>query len=405
VPPPFSSRTAWDLAETPYAAAIRRRRAAGKPILDLTLSNPTLCGFNYDAASILSPLSAPATLQYQPDPFGLPSARAAVSAYYADHGAVIPPENILLTSSTSESYSYLFRLLCNPGDCVLVPRPGYPLFDYLAALDHVELRTYDMHPANGWMIDFASLTAHISAQSARFSAIPHAIVLVSPNNPTGNSPQPDEIKQLISICEAHNIALIVDEVFLDYLIPSDLQPKSRQTFAAIQSSAPIFILSGISKIAALPQMKLGWIAINSPDPFRSQAIERLEVIADTFLSVNLPAQHALPTWLANRGQIQAQILTRIQQNLSTLHTIHQAHPLLEFLPPDAGWNAVLKLPNNFKQSDFAVNLLETKGVLVHPGAFYGFPDSNWLVVSTITPTNSFQRGISLLADYIEEESN
>jgi len=392
MPHPFSSRTAWDLTESDYAAAIRKRRAQGGELLDLTVSIPTTCGFQYDPVTLLAPLSDPAVLQYQPGPLGLLSARIAVADYYASHHATISPEHIILTASTSESYSYLFRLLCNPGDNVLVPRPGYPLFDYLAALDDVELRTYDNHYAAGWMLDVVHLKSLISNNT-------RAILLVSPNNPTGHFPQPSERAQLLSICAENNLALIVDEVFLDYLISNDLDSQTSASFATIQAPpVPIFILSGISKIAALPQMKVGWILCRGPQSYLSQAIDRIEVISDTFLSVSTPAQYALPTWLGNKDDMQHQIIDRINMNLCVLEEMFNANSHLQYLPPDAGWSVILRAQYLSGTSTFAVQMIDKYGLVVHPGAFYGLPDANCLVLSTIASTETFKQGIALLSE-------
>src|SRR6185437_7751323 len=301
----FSARTGWELGENALAAKLRERRVRGDETLDLTASNPTACGFVYESQTLLSPLAAPAALEYEPVPFGLERARAAVSEYYRDHGADVPVEHICLTTSTSEAYSYLFRLLCDPGDEVLIARPSYPLFDFIARSDSLVFREYPLQydpgasaaPAHAWTSDFDALQAAMNERT-------RAVVLVHPNNPTGNYASLAEREQLETLCAQHGLARIVDEVFLDYAIHSDARPRS---FAAGDGPALCFVLSGLSKVCALPQMKLSWIAARGPAQTLSDALARLEVVADTFLSVNAPTQAALPDWLAGRDRLQTQI--------------------------------------------------------------------------------------------------
>ncbi len=262
----FSNRTDWNLAENELTVRARRRRAARLELLDLTVSNPTDCGFHYDAAALLAPLANPAALHYTPEPFGMATARAAVSNYYRDHGADIGIDRLCLTTSTSEAYSFLFRLLCNPGDEVLAARPSYPLFDFIAQLDDVVLREYplqydpnaDAH--HGWSIDLQALAAAITPRT-------RAILVVHPNNPTGNFVSAAERTALQSLCAERDLALIVDEVFLDYA----LTPAPQHSFAAAESPCLTFVLSGLSKICALPQMKASWIAASGPEPLVREA--------------------------------------------------------------------------------------------------------------------------------------
>ena len=301
----FSQRTNWNTDETDLARAYRERVRVGLPLADLTASNPTRCGFSYPAG-LLDALRNPCSLDYDPNPRGLLSAREAVCTYYADHGAAVSPEQVILTTSTSEAYSYLFRLLCDPGSEILVPQPGYPLFDFLAALDDVRLKTAPFVYDHGWQIDPEGFRRAITAAT-------RAIVLVHPNNPTGHFTQPWEARELAALCREHNLSLIVDEVFLDYRF----NPASgRGTFASGFEDLLVFTVSGLSKICGLPQMKAAWIVANGPE--RTAALDRLEVIADTFLSMNAPVQAALPEWLMGRGSIQEQILARVTSNLAEL---------------------------------------------------------------------------------------
>jgi aspartate/methionine/tyrosine aminotransferase len=383
----FSNRTHWDLAENDLTAAIRAHRAAGLDLADLTVSNPTLCGFLYNETALLAPLSSPAAMVYTADPLGMVSAREAVAAYYFDHGASVPLDHLCLTTSTSEAYSFLFRLLCDPGDEVLVARPSYPLFDYIAQLDDIILREYPLHydpnadTQSGWSIDFHALRSTISQRT-------RAIILVHPNNPTGNFASPSEREALEALCAEQGIALIVDEVFLDYALA---QPSL--SFASGNLACLTFVLSGISKVCGLPQMKSSWIAACGPDDLVHPAMARLEVIADTFLSMNAPIQNALPLWLTSRYNLQLQIRQRVAENLSILDTcLTGTHA--DRLSLQAGWTAILRVPRTVDGRDFTTAAL-SKGVLVQPGSFYGLPEGR-VVTSLLTPTETWVTGLSRL---------
>ena len=385
----FSERTHWNLAENELTTAIRQRRASGLDLFDLTLSNPTLCGFTYDPAALLAPLHNPSALHYEPDPLGMIAARDAVARYYSDLGASIPLDRICLTTSTSEAYSFLFRLLCNPGDEVLVASPSYPLFDFIAQLDDVQLREYpllydpnaDFVSGQGWSIDLHALEATITPRT-------RAVILVHPNNPTGNFASQEERAHLESLCAARNLALIVDEVFLDYALGTP-QPS----FAVAESDCLTFVLSGISKVCGLPQMKASWIAACGPEPLVHRAMQRLEIIADTFLSMNAPIQHALPTWLAARDAIQQQIRSRARTNLAALDT-HLNGASIQRLALQAGWTAILRIPRTINDREFVPAALE-RGVLVQPGDFYGLGEAR-VVVSLLTPPATWEAGLKLL---------
>jgi alanine-synthesizing transaminase len=385
VPISFSTRTNWNLDENGLTSAIRTRRATGAELFDLTVSNPTVCDFHYDAEYLLAPLSDPNALRYEPDPFGMRQAREAVAKYYTDAAANLSVDRICLTTSTSEAYSFLFRLLCNPGDEVLVARPSYPLFDLLAQLDDVTLREYPLlyDPAgehHSWSIDFHALESAISPKT-------RAIIVVHPNNPTGNFASTNERAALETICAERGLALIVDEVFLDY----GLTEHRPQSFAAGTTQCLTFVLSGISKVCALPQMKVSWIAAAGPTPLVEAAIARLEIIADTFLSMNAPMQFALPIWLQARFGIQGQILQRMRSNLSTLDDRLRGTATTR-LSMQGGWTAVLQVPR--VTTGFATAALG-HGVIVQPGEFYGLPDGR-VVLSLLTPPDVWRRGLALL---------
>ena len=381
----FSSRTSWDGSESSYAAAVREARASGRRVYDLTISNPTRCGFSYDADALLGPMVDARALVYDPDPQGLMVAREAVAKYYADHGAKVSAANLVLTTSTSESYSFLFRLLCDPGDEVLVAQPSYPLFDFLADLDDVRLRPYPLFYDHGWWIDFAELERAITPRT-------RAVIVVHPNNPTGHWTSPGERELLETVCARHGLALIVDEVFLDYPLR---ESTSARSFACGEHPVLTFVLSGLSKVAGAPQMKAAWVATLGPDRWRDEALGRLEIVADTFLSMNAPVQLAMPSWLAARGPIQAQILERAGANLAFLRQIaDQAPSGLHLLEVDAGWSAVLSLPGCVGEIDCAERLVRELDVILHPGDFYGMSEKTRLVVSLIGQLDDFQSGIS-----------
>jgi aspartate/methionine/tyrosine aminotransferase len=381
----FSARTGWDATESSYAAAVREARASGRRVYDLTLSNPTRCGFSYDAEALLRPLSDARSLAYDPDPRGMGSAREAVAGYYAGHRAVVSPDDLVVTTSTSESYSFLFRLLCDPGDEVLVAQPSYPLFDFLATLDDVRLQSYPLFYDHGWWIDFDRLEAAIGPRT-------RAILVVHPNNPTGHWTGPGERARLEELCARHGLALIVDEVFLDY--PLDAAGWLPRSFAKGPHPVLTFVLSGLSKICGLPQMKAAWLLALGPDAARASALARLEIIADTFLSMNAPVQLTLPSWLARREAIQSQILARARGNLATLERHSAAaHGGLQVLRTEAGWSAVVSLPGCVGEHDCAERLVRERGVIVHPGGFYGMAEPQRVVLSLIVPMAEFEEGI------------
>ncbi len=385
----FSLRTNWNLAENELTAAIRARRAAGQSLFDLTVSNPTRCGFAYDDAALLAPLSNIAALHYEPEPLGMITAREAVACYYSDAGSSIPLDRLCLTTSTSEAYSFLFRLLCSSGDEVLVARPSYPLFDYIAQLDDVRLREYpllydpnaDIPSGYGWAIDLHALEAAITPST-------RAVILVHPNNPTGNFVYPSEREVLEAICVQHGLALIVDEVFLDYQLG-----EAQRSFTTGDSQCLTFVLSGISKVCGLPQMKASWIAACGPQSLVGEAMQRMEIIADTFLSMNAPVQFALPTWLAMRHTFQQQVRDRMASNLALLDARLRSTSA-QRLALQGGWTAVLRVPRSVDGKQFSEAALD-RGVLVQPGEFYGL-DEGRAVISLLTPPEIWTTGLKLL---------
>jgi alanine-synthesizing transaminase len=389
----FSERTAWKLAPNRFTEAQRELQAAGANVLDLTVSNPTRAELHYDAEAILPALMNPQALDYDPQPKGLRSAREAVAAYYREqHAADVDPESLLLTTSTSEGYSYIFRLLCNPGDEILVPKPSYPLFEFLADLQDVKLVSYPLLYDHGWQIDFPSISNAISRRT-------RGVVVVHPNNPTGSYVNSAERVALNTLCHEHDLALIADEVFLDYA--HDGAP--RESFA-LNKDALTFTLSGVSKISGLPQMKLAWLAASGPQRQLDEAVARLEVIADTYLSMSAPIQLAAPMLLDQRKNLQPLLIDRLRCNLKELDAALRKQKQCRRLQVEGGWYAVLRVPATQPDEDLAIALLRNVSVLVHPGHFYDFPADGYLVLSLITPADIFREGITRLLDYLNQES-
>jgi aspartate/methionine/tyrosine aminotransferase len=391
----FSKRTAWNTEESDLAEAHRERLASGLPVADLTASNPTRCGFEY-APELLDPLTGPGAFDYDPDPRGKLVAREAVCRYYADHGAILRPGQLLLTTSTSEAYGYLFKLLLDPGETILVPQPSYPLFEFLAQAESVALAPAPLVYDHGWQLDLEGLRRQITS-------VTRAVVLVHPNNPTGHFTNLDEARELAALCREHRLALIVDEVFLDYGLGTG--EMERFSFAGIDLDLLVFIVSGISKICGLPQMKVAWLAALGPGS--EESLARLEILADTWLSMNAPVQQALPVWLDDRAGIQEQIRRRVRANLAELDRVlggqaqGDAGILINRLEVEGGWYAVLRVPA-LQPDESTVRELLDRGVWVHPGYFFGMGTAGWLVLSLLTPETEFSAGIALLLVYFRE---
>jgi alanine-synthesizing transaminase len=386
----FSRRTDWKLAPNRLTIAIEDARAAGRSLIDLTISNPTRAGTTYDANAILNSLRNERSLDYDPQPKGLQMAREAVADYYRTRGEGVDSESLVLTSGTSEGYSYVFRLLGNPSDEILVPKPSYPLFEFLADLQDVRLVPYPLLYDHGWQIDFHSLERVIGPAT-------RAIVLVNPNNPTGSYVSATERERLNEICLEHGLALIVDEVFLDYALDN----APHRSFAT-NTDALTFTLSGISKISALPQMKLAWIAVSGPSKVARDAMQRLEIIADTYLSVSAPVQLAARTMLDQRCAVQSQIVARVRENLAELDRQLALQKSCSRLEVEGGWYAILRVPVTQSDEDLAIALLHEKDVLVHPGHFYDFPQEGFLVLSLIAPLIELQQGIQRILQFTIE---
>ncbi|MDQ6705142.1 MAG: pyridoxal phosphate-dependent aminotransferase, partial [Acidobacteriota bacterium] len=353
------------------------KRRDGAQVLDLTESNPTRAQLSYPSQEILRAFANPRSLVYNPAPAGLPQAREVIGAA---HG--VAADRVMLTASTSEAYAWLFKLLANPGDQILAPRPSYPLFEFLATLESVEIRHYPLIYQEGWFIDFDELKRAITDRT-------RAIVVVNPNNPTGSYLKRDELRQLLQLCAERGLPIISDEVFADYALTED-----RQRIPTLQASSDVltFCLSGLSKVVGLPQMKLGWMLIGGPAALREQAAERLELIADTYLSVGAPVQHALPALLAAKGGFQKQVLARLHANLKFLRA-SLAGSAIRILQVEGGWCVILRVPRVRTEEDWVTGLLEQENVLVQPGYFYDFDSEAFLVLSLLTAQETFAEAV------------
>ena len=386
----FSDRTNWKLAENRFTQAVTKARAEGARILDLTASNPTRVGLAYDEAAILGTLGSPRAMDYDPQAKGLVEAREVVTEYYGvEHGIQsLDAERIVLTTSTSEGYSFVFRLLCNAGDELLVPKPSYPLFEFLADLQDVKLVPYPLIYDHGWEMDFTSLEKVVTP-------LTRGVVVVHPNNPTGSFVRSSEIAMLNSFCRKYELAVIADEVFLDYSLNQD-------THASFTGNQEVltFTLSGLSKISALPQMKVAWIVTSGPDLQVAESMGRIEVIADTYLSMNAPMQWAIPELMRQRKNVQKQLLDRVKRNLAELDRQLAGQKTCQRLSVEGGWYAVLRVPVTRSDEELAIELVEQKSLMVHPGHFYDFPRDGYLVLSLISAPAEFEEGIARLLEGI-----
>ena len=384
----FSRRTQFELRPNRLSEALARARRGPDELLDLTESNPTRCGLPGPTDAALASLADPGVRSYQPAPFGLPAARAAVVRYYAERGVAVAPERVVLTASTSEAYAYAFKLLADPGDDILAPAPSYPLFEYLARLDGVRLTPHRLRRAAGFELDPGAIERGLTAGA-------RAVIVVSPNNPTGSSATSAELEDLDARAAAHGAAVISDEVFADF-------PFSGSTpapiAAAVARRALTLSLSGLSKVCGTPQIKLAWMVLGGPDKLVEAALARLEVIADTYLSVATPAQTAAAALLSDRGEFQRACRKRLEGNRKVLAESLAQAPELELLPADGGWSACLRIPAIDGEEAVALRLLEEDRVAVHPGYFYDFPQGAHLVVSLIVPKERFAAGVERMVE-------
>jgi alanine-synthesizing transaminase len=377
----FSSRVPGALQPNRLTQQIRRVRASGRALIDLTLTNPTAAGIEYPA-SLLAALGDPAAATYDPHPLGSPQAREAVARDYERRGIPVSTESIVLTASTSEAYSILFKLLCDPaGHSVMVPVPSYPLFDHLTALDGVAAAAYPLEYHGRWTVDFEAL-------DDRWTERVRAVLAVSPNNPTGSVLDANELDALLHRCAERRAALIIDEVFADYPLDPAFVPVSWRLAPALT-----FRLGGLSKSVGLPQVKLGWIAVEGPDALVGAALQRLELICDTYLSVSTPVQVAAARLLADGAVVRRRILDRVRANHAALQDLVSGFPSIELLQVEAGWSAVLRVPAIRSEEELVLELLERDAVLVHPGFFFDFPHEAFLIVSLLPDPTLFAEGL------------
>lgn len=391
--PIYSRRLPSPFTPNTHSLILSEQRRQGRPLLDLTVSNPTECFDDYPHASIRAALSEITDYRYQPDPLGDLSAREAICDYYRAHGVALSPQHVVLTASTSEAYAFLFKLLCDPQDEVLIPVPSYPLFTYLGALESVNAVPYHLRYDGSWYLDFSSLRQAISPRTK-------AIVAVNPNNPTGTLLSRAERDELLRVAAEHNLALISDEVFADYA----LGPKRFTSTSFMGNrSALSFVLNGLSKTAGMPQMKLGWIALNGSDTEVSRALARLEVIADTYLSVGTPAAKALPRLLSIGSATREQILQRVRANLASLDK-RLANTAAHRLHLDGGWSAIAQLPETQSEEDWVTGLIKEHAVITQPGYFFDMSRGAYLVLSLITRPEDFEAGIERLCAHVAKHS-
>ncbi|HEV2396383.1 MAG TPA: pyridoxal phosphate-dependent aminotransferase [Candidatus Sulfotelmatobacter sp.] len=406
----FSERTNWRLTQNRFTQEVEEARARGARLLDLTASNPTRVGLTYNSTAILDALHSEKAMDYDPQAKGLLVAREAVARYYEEEKSTIDPERIVLTASTSEGYSYVFRLLCNVGDELLVPKPSYPLFEFLADLQDVKLVPYPLIYDHGWQMDFHSMEKAVTRRT-------RGVVIVHPNNPTGSYVKEPEVELLNEFCRRHRLALIVDEVFLDYELglvqgnavelrstgrPGAAVPTSvLKSFSFVNNKNVLtFTLSGLSKISALPQMKVAWVVTSGPEEQVEAAMGRLEVIADTYLSMNAPIQWAVPALFRQRDSIQKQIMERVKANLVELDRQLARQTSCQRLQVEGGWYAVLRVPVTRSDEELAIELVREQSVLVHPGHFYDFESDGYLVLSLIGNREEFAEGMGRVLQHI-----
>lgn len=383
---PFSSRTPRSFHPNRIAARAAALRQAGAPLIDLTLSNPAQAGIAYPQEAVLAALGDPRSLRYEPSARGSPDTRQAIALWHARHGAALDPENLLLASSTSEAYSWLFKLLCEPGGAVMTPRPSYPLFECLAELESIRAVQYPLPEHWGWRLDIAELEAHLDPRA-------RALVVVNPNNPTGTYLHPEEWLRLQEFAALRGLVVIADEVFFDYPWRAS---TPRISSLAGPHLALTFTLSGLSKTAALPQMKLGWIHVGGPAELRQEALERLEWIADAYLPASAPVQLAAPRWLELAPEMQSRILGRVLGNLETLRSALGEGSPWRVAGGGGGWTAVVEAPRIHSGEEWALRFLEEAFVLVQPGYFYDFEREAFLAFSLLPAPEEFQQALDRL---------
>jgi alanine-synthesizing transaminase len=380
----FSRRVPAHAERNALTVRLEQLRAAGAQIIDLTETNPTRAGIPYPG-DLLAALDSPAALTYEPHPFGLPAAREAVAADHERRCTTVDPAHVVLTASTSEAYSWLFKLLCNPGECLMVPRPSYPLFEHLTQLEGVRIEPYDLEYHGRWQIAFSSFD-HAPADT-------RALLVVTPNNPTGSFVSVEECQRLSALCAARGWALVADEVFADYRLEvaapiTDLAPRASECLT--------FTLGGFSKSLGLPQLKLGWIVAGGPPLLRDAGLARLELIADSFLSVGTPVQAAAASLLVRGAGVRHAIHARVLENLGRLRRLAGQFPACEVLKVEGGWSAIVRVPATRSEEHLVLNLLDREHLLVHPGYFFDFPREAYIAISLLPLPQVFAEAVPRL---------
>jgi alanine-synthesizing transaminase len=386
----YSQRLAWNFSSNSYSRLLKQKRLTGTPLLDLTISNPTEAFKEYPHEAIRSAYSDLHDFSYQPDPLGKHEARLAIAKSYAERGISLSADRLLLTASTSEAYALLFKLFCNPGEEILAPHPSYPLFEFLAASESVRIVPYRLQYDGAWFIDFSSLRERLSSRT-------RAIVIVNPNNPTGSFLKRSEKDELLDLAQGYELPIISDEVFMDYSFGAE---SGRVATLIGCDSVLSFSLNGLSKAAGMPQMKLGWICVNGPDADKDVARERLEILLDTYLSVNTPVQCALPSLLTIGKAMHERIASRTRRNLNELERLLKgsaAHPL----HTEGGWSAIIQLPNTSSEDLWLTRLIEEQNVVLQPGYFFDMDSESYVVASLITAADIFDEGISRLRELLQ----
>ena len=385
----FAKRVQFDLRENRLTRLFEEKRTQGSELIDLTTSNPTTVGLEYPEERILEVLATPESLRYEPTASGLEKTRKAIAGFYEDRGCKLSPSDLLLTSSTSEAYSFLFKLLLNPGDRVLLPQPSYPLFQYLAAMESVQVAPYHLFYDDGWHYDLESLEDQLATGA-------NVVVLVNPNNPTGSYISRSDWTKFRDLCIRKSVSLICDEVFSEYQLDEETSfPDPRS-----ETEIPLFLLNGLSKSAGLPQLKLSWIAARGPRRIKQQSLSRLELISDTYLSVGTPIQHGLQDLLKLADGIRRQTVARIRTNHESLVKVCSG-TAVDPLQVQGGWCATLRVPRSRSEEEWGLHLLESQGIVVHPGYFFDFPGEAYLVLSLLVESTAFEEGVNRLLAAVE----
>jgi alanine-synthesizing transaminase len=378
----YSERLPWSLSSNAFTRLVEEKRRAGVRLIDLAASDPTQAFSDYPHSAISRAYGNIKDFTYRADPAGQQQARVAVARYYERRDVWISPDQLLLTASTSEAYSVLFKLFCNPGDEILAPLPSYPLFEYLASLESVRLVPYRVRYDGSWFIDFADLRRQVSSRT-------RLVITVNPNNPTGSFLKKSEAEILLEVAQERRLPIISDEVFMDYSSSTGLECLKTLTGS---DSVLSFSLGGLSKAAGMPQMKLAWVVLNGPEHDRLVARHRLELILDSYLSVGTPVQYALGELLEIGEGIQQEIRVRIAQNVRALKTLLENSPA-RALETEGGWSAIIQLPRTLSEEEWITRLVEEQSVVVQPGYFFDIPGEAYVVVSLITPSDEFFEGI------------